>query len=388
MTLKPLSLKIDRFLIFPLTLGLTQFLGFNILTIFLLILGGASCISSKFSIGSLKNNIFFLLFLVLSFSIGLINFKNSIPDMLSLMVWAQILFLALLPFMVSDKEDLFKNLKFIILFIFFLDIGTNLILLAGISVPWVEMTEARSEEFISRFPGVKGNHLFSGLFSFLTLSIALDDSQFKTKKFRKWIIFLAILNLILAGARRSIIIALAVIVLKLFKSVRESKILLLAMFFALVVVVIGITVLSGENNQSNLLRYSLWAQSINNILVKPITGYGIFYPDVTNLVADFSVLSEARVTESFCLSIAYSFGIPALLLFLLYEVKTLLNSTKMMQYTAASGLFFGLSLELFFGGSLGNIFATNIFFLSACVLNERRKIIPRGQNTLILTKAT
>ncbi len=383
-----MSLKIDRYLIFSFTLILTQFVGFNILTIFLLIFGGMSCISSKFRIGSFKKNIFFLLFLVSSISIGLINFIYSIPDLLSLMFWGQIFFLALLPFVVSDQEQLFRNLKLAILFIFFLDIGTNLILLSGLKVPWVQMTEARPDEFLSRFPGVKGNHLFSGLFSFLTISFALDDSQIKSNKIRRWIIFLAVLNLILAGARRSIILAIAVIILRFFKSIRKSKTLLLVMFFASVVIVVVMTALSREYNQSNFLRYSLWVQSISDILVKPIFGYGIFYPDLTNVVADFNALSEAKVTESFCLSIAYSFGIPALVLFLLYEIKTLFNSTKMMKYTAATGLFFGLSLELFFGGSLGNVFATSIFFLSAFILNDQRQMNPTYQITLIPDETT
>lgn len=358
------TLNLNRFLILPIAIGITQFIGLNTLSIFLLILGGLTIISNKIHPLSTKNNLFLPLFLINCLLAGIFDIYNTTPSILSLIVWCQFFFLAMLPLFVSNKEELFLYLKYIVLFIFLLDVTTNILLLVGFHLPWVSMTNARPNESLARFPGIKGNNLFSSLFSFLTFSIMLDKKQFSSKYGRIVILMLAILNLLLAGARRSIILALASFFLFMIHKIRTSKYFILFFFLMLAATIIVLDIYTMESNPANLLRYELWINSIVNIIEKPYIGYGFFYPDLNNITATFSELSNVGVTESFLLSIAYCFGIPALLWFVFFEFKTLMISTLINEYTAYIGIFFGLSIELFFGGSLENTMAGLLFFLS------------------------
>jgi hypothetical protein len=364
------NISVNRYSIFPLAIGLFQFLGFNFLSIFLFVVGGMIIVSNKFNYFSFKNNMNLCLFILFSIIISIINAAFIIPKSFALVVWGQFFFIAILPYFIGNNLNLFKNLKNIILIIFLLDVGTNLLLLINVNVPWMIMNEVRPDETISRFPGVKGSSLFSSLFSFLMLAIAFDNSQFKLKKNQYLIIILAIVNLVLAGAYRSIIMALALFILRYFRFVRMSKYFILGLLFFIIIIVVIITGLTTEINTSNLFRYQIWIHTVNNVFEKPFLGHGLFYADTKEVSSTFENLSEAGVTESFSLSVAYSFGIPAYFLFLIFTIKTLINSTKIHNYSAQLGIFFGLSVELFFGGSLQNTMAVTIFFISAFLLNK------------------
>lgn len=363
-------MKLDKLIILPIAIGAFQFFGFNIIVISLLIIGTMISVSKSIPSSSIRKNNNILIFILISILIGLLNLKNRIPDNHSILVWSQFYFFALYPLLINKKDILFDNIKKIIVIIFLLDVSTNLLLLINIEIPWAIITDVRPGEEFARFPGVKGNHLFSSLFSFLILVFALDYKQFDSNKTRYFLIFLAILNLLLAGARRSIIMAILIILLSQFKYLRKSKISLLSSFFGTIILVVFLTFLTTESNGSNFLRAQLWVEAIYNISNNPIFGHGFFYPNLSLINGNYSLLSEVGVTESFALLIAFNFGIPAFIMFVYFNIKTLFNSIKNYEYNATLGVFYGLSIELYFGGSLENTIAIILFFLSATIINE------------------
>ena len=111
--------------------------------------------------------------------------------------------------------------------------------------------------------------------------------------------------------------------------------------------------------------------TINHISDNPITGIGFFFQDLKeHTIFTYHNLAEAGVTESTILLFAWCFGIPIMLLFLYAIYTTLKQFHYYKEYQQLLGLFLGLSLDLFWGGSLDNCMSLSIFLLCMYQINH------------------
>ena len=55
--------------------------------------------------------------------------------------------------------------------------GTNLLFLVGVNVPWTELPPVRPGEALARFPGFKGNALYSGSITFVSACYMLNQKK-------------------------------------------------------------------------------------------------------------------------------------------------------------------------------------------------------------------
>jgi hypothetical protein len=365
------SFKLNRYILLPISIGLIQIVNYNIFSIAFLLLSFWISITSNNSI-AIKKNIIFIFFLVLSFSVGLIYCTQKWPSERSLAVWGQFYVFTFLLLFVKNKSKMLNYLAKIIFILFILDIGTNFLLLIGLKLPWVELSEARHGEAMSRFPGFKGSALYSGVISFLSLAFVLG---LKSKNKIKFLFVLfCLFNLILAGNYRTLIIAFLVLILYMFSSIRKKWKYSFLLYIGVIISVVVSTFLTIATNGSNFLRFQLWQKTFNKILINPFWGKGFFSPDVKNIKeASFEILSSTGVTESTILLIAINFGLPLMLLFVYFILKTLHNSCSYSnKYTSEVGVFWGLSLDLFWGTSFENGISLMTLFLSAYLINCKK----------------
>lgn len=81
-------------------------------------------------------------------------------------------------------------------------------------------------------------------------------------------------------------------------------------------------------------------------------------------------LAANGVTESCILLIAYCFGIPMLILYLICILTTLKKYINYSKYVAELGIFVGLTLDLFWGGSFDNSLSLSVMTLSWYLINR------------------
>lgn len=366
--------SINKYYILPLVVGIGQFIGINIY-ISILIIGSLSLILTfKIKKNLLADNKSLLLFIILAIFISLINIYRKIPDNYSLLVWGQFIFIATIPLIIKDTRKLLNCFMHIILIIFLLDLLVNLAVLVGINIPGIIIAKPRPGELFPRMQGILNSNLFSSSISFLFLCLIMDRNFLIDHKYIKFLfLFLAVFNIILAGANRTFILSLVIIFIKLFSSFRTNIYKNRLLILTVVSIVVIFTFLNAFSNTSNLLRSQLWIISIEKIIQKPFLGYGIYFPDASKVVANIESLSEMVVTESFLLAIAYSYGIITLIFFIIFMFKLLSKANDNQYYTYQYAIFLGLSIELFFGGTLSNTLSTFVYFLSAYTIVENNK---------------
>ena len=83
---------------------------------------------------------------------------------------------------------------------------------------------------------------------------------------------------------------------------------------------------------------------------------------------------KAGVTESTILLFALCFGVPFAIIFLLVVYKTLRKFQNYQQYSLELGLFVGLTLDLFWGGSIDNCMSLAILLLSTYQINRHAQV--------------
>ena len=172
-------------------------------------------------------------------------------------------------------------------------------------------------------------------------------------------------NLILSGSYRYLIIG-AVVATMYYLHLYRSKLMMLGMYVSSIIIVFVSTLMTMFSNLSNFYRAFIW-----------------FYFFKEN--QDFSTPSHLianGVTESCILTIGYSFGLIVLLFFLTSIVRTLLRYKVYRKYSVELGLFIGLTLDLFWGGSFDNTYTFTLLLLSWYLVNERFYNLHKDENIL------
>ena len=351
------------------SLVLLQFAGYSMLTLPFLALAAVLMFSAKSLQTQMEESASFALFLALAFIIGLIQLVFRDTTTKSLMMWGQFYFLAIILACAHDKQRLIVIIKYCVYAIFAADIISNILLAAGWSLPWTHFPPIRPGEFLPRFPGVKNSSLFSGSISFLALCYLIQE-DIKSKWIKIIIELLMCINLLVAGSFRYYIIIAAVICLYTFKLYKSSK-SLIGLYVGFIVSVVILTYVTKDISQSNMLRWKLWLHTIDHISDNPLFGIGFFFQDLKeHVMFSFHNLAVAGVTESTILLFAWCFGIPIMLIFLHAIFKTLKQFCTHQEYKQYLGLFLGLSLDLFWGGSLDNCMSLSIFLLCMYQINH------------------
>jgi hypothetical protein len=354
--------KVLAFFMFALVI-----IGFNPVTIGLFVVSLFTVLSLQTFVDSLKNVTAFLLFVFSSLIVGIyFALCNGIQSW-NIPYWGQFYFLILTILAIEDKETALKYLGYCVIAVFIADIGTNILLLAGFNVPWSELPPVRPGESMSRFTGVKGNTLYSGSITFMAFCIFL-----KLKNARWWYIaMLAILfNLVLSGSYRYFIICAVVFVLYFLKLYKKTTLLHLTYIGCIIVVFIS-TLVTMFYSLSNFMRFNIWLIFFDKIADSPILGHGFFNMHLDNLEG-FTVqrLADNGVTESCIILLAYNFGLIVLSFFLM-EIYSALNKYKNYdQYMPELGLFMGLTLDLFWGGSFDNTLSFSLLLLSLYIIKQ------------------
>ena len=356
------------YLWFGLAMLLLQLAGYNVATLGLLGLCSLPLISANTLIKNIRAIPIFFIFITFSIIVGLYFALCDGLESWKLMYWGQFYFFIFLLMAVKDKVQMFTVLRYCTYIIFFADFFTNLLLLAGFNVPWSSLPDVRPGEKMARFTGIKGNTLYSGSISFIALCFLFhEDMKSKLKKYS--FIFAAVLNIALSGSFRYYIIT-AVVFSIYYLHLYKHRTILIAEYIGSIIVVFLATRLTMLVNGSNFFRFNIWSYYFNQIEKSPIIGHGWFNMHLTDLDSfSWTHLAANGVTESCILLLAYCFGIPLLIFYLAIIAKTLLAYKTYTNYLSELGLFAGLSLDLFWGGSFDNSLSLSILTLSWYLIN-------------------
>ncbi len=365
------SLKLNRLLILPLVVGLGQFSGINIFYLSLLAPAVLITVRTSFLKSDLHRNRYLFFFLTSMLITALIALMHKTPDAYSVLMWAQFIFTAAVPLIIAGRENLLKAFMLVVVCIFTLDFLTNLLLLSGFDLPYTGTPTVRPGETFPRLPGVMNNTLSSGYISFVLLCYLLDNDPFKRQPFFRYLyVVLALINILFAGTNRIFILIMAILVVRYVPKIRQNKWLLSSFAVLVISATVAATLFTALSNKSNFLRSQLWMLSIEQIAQKPLLGHGIYYPDTSLARPELESLKKLGVTESFALSVSYSYGLVSLVLFLAFIFHAFSKISKAPAYAFHQGIFLGLSMELFFGGTLANTLYAFLYFLCLYVITD------------------
>jgi hypothetical protein len=364
--------------LFGLTLTLFQFAGYSAITLPLLALATLLIFNVGVFNRNLKTMPSYMLFLACSILIGLTFLIFRDTNSKSIMAWGQFYFFAFLLLGIDDKSKLIRIIKYFVYAIFVADLVSNILLAMGFSLPWTKFPPVRPGELLPRFPGVKSSSLYSGSISFLALCCIMQE-DIRRKWLRYSVVFVMCLNLLLAGSFRYYITLMAVFALYYFHIYKDRRKLLLT-YGLFVLGVIIMTATTTDISKSNELRWGLWMHTIDIIGQNPFFGEGFVFHDVREgVVFSLHNLAMARMTESTILLFAMCFGVPVMCLFLHAIYATLRHFYRYRQYEQELGFFLGLTLDLFWGGSIDNCMSVSILLLSMYLINYNGYIMSHAE---------
>lgn len=359
----------------------TQLVGYNVVTLGVLVFALSLLFSPDTLVRQVRVVPAFISFLLLSIASGTYFVLCDGVTMWTVMYWGQFYFFCFALLAVRDKPMLFRALTFCVYAIFAADLFTNLLLLAGVHVPWSELPNIRPGETMSRFTGVKGNTLYSGSISFIAIALFLEE-QLR----RRWLYFtilvLMVLNLCLAGSFRYLIV-FAVVVTMRFLPFMRRKIFLPLMYAGSIIIVILATRFTMFLSLSNFYRYMIWDYFVSIVLREPWIGHGYHCIHLDDsLEYSINSLIASGVTESCVLLVAFNFGIIVLALFLFSIICTLLRTSHYRRYTAQASIFVGLTLDLFWGGSFDNALSLCLMLLAWYIINADSRTLNANEAPL------
>lgn len=362
-----------EYILFGLTITLFQFAGYSMLTMPLLAFSALLMFSPEKLNLQIKVNPIFTFFLLGSMLIGLVNLIFRDTKLHSLLMWGQFYFFAIMLAGVRDQLKLITVIKYFVYMIFVADIGSNLLLALGYNLPWTHFPPIRPGELLPRFPGVKSNSLYSGSISFLALCFFIHEDI--KNRWMKWSLMgLMFVNLLLAGSFRYYIMLAAVVMVYVLKLYRKPH-TLLATYGGFVIGVVMMTAMTTDISKSNELRWKLWIHTLGLIEKSPLWGEGFFFQNLReHAIFSYHNLMKAGVTESTILLFALCFGVPFAIIFLLVVYKTLRKFQHYQLYSQELGLFVGLTLDLFWGGSIDNCMSLAILLLSTYQINRHAQV--------------
>ncbi|WP_333616452.1 ligase [Bacteroides pyogenes] len=360
-----------RYIAFGVGMLITQVVGYNIVTMAFFALSMLFIISSKSLFANIRYTPFFIFFLILSLGIGGYFGLCKGLEAWNIPYWGQFYFLCFALLCVDDKQSCLNVLRLVVYCAFILDLSSNLLMLAGIDIPWTSPPPIRPGETLARFTGFKGNALYSGSITFCATCYALQEN-YKYKQYRYPVLCSMIVNLILSGSYRYLIIGTVVGILY-YLHLYKNKLLLIGMYVVTIISVLTATFATAFTNLSNFYRVLIWTYFTKEIAKAPWIGHGFFnihLQGVEDFISPYFLINKG-VTESCILTLAYNFGLPILFLFLLSIFKTLTKYPLYPTYRAELGLFIGLSLDLFWGGSFDNTLTFSLLIISLYTINAR-----------------
>jgi O-antigen ligase len=263
-------------------------------------------------------------------------------------------------------------------------------ILQKLHFPWLNFWD--SESFLGRAFGTMGHPDF--LATFLIMAIPLTSYLFIKRKYAVFsavTLVLSIYTTVLTYSRSALLgLLISALFILVIHSIKKNNRRLLysalavpaviLIFFAAVNVfsqnsfvngnpVLKRLVLSGENLRSIETRLQLWPAAIQQILSRPLTGYGLdtfaitfpsFYPKELNLLENLGDYPDRA--HSFALDYASDLGIPALIIFICFAGFLLFESVRLVLKDKDDRL-----LPLMVTGSLVSIIIGNKFgFFVTC----------------------
>ena len=357
--------------LFAIALVLLQFAGYAFVP---LLTGALLLLFSQHTFATCVKSVpLFAGFTAASLIVGLFMMMARPTETAPLARWIQFYFLTVMLMGVKDKSRLLTAVKYTVYAIFAADLMANILQVAGVKLPWVYLT-IRPGELIPRFQGIKGNSLYSGSISFLALCFLINEMGLR-KRLRYSVAFLMVVNLLLAGSLRYFISLALVLVLITFHLYRHRSYLLsgICATIGMVVVLTRWTMMSSE---SNYFRYKLWGHTIDRLNDSPLVGNGFLFQQVTDHTR-FSVrtLATADVTESTILLFGLCFGLPLMFLFIASLFRTLSHYSSYKHYAPELGLFLGLALDLFWGGSIDNVLSLSVLLICMYLINQKHQTL-------------
>ncbi len=361
-------------LLFAASLVLLQFVGYA----FVPLLAGALLLlfSAQAFTQGVQSTPLFVAFTMTSLVIGLFLMMARPTEAAPLTRWIQFYFLAVMLMGVDDKRRLLTVVSYVVYAIFAADLLANILQVAGVKLPWVYLT-IRPGELLPRFQGIKGNALYSGSISFLALCFLINETRLERR--RRWTLAaLMVVNLLLAGSLRYFISLGLIAALVTFQLYRHRG-RLLTVVCATIGVVVLLTRWTMDYSESNYFRWTLWGNTIERISDHPLLGHGFLFQRVTEHTR-FSVrtLATADVTESTILLFGLCFGIPVMLLFIASLFHTLSRFNRYRHYAPELGLFLGLALDFFWGGSIDNVLSLSVLLISMYLIHLKPQTLPQA----------
>lgn len=349
-------------------LFLFQIIGYNVITLAILALSLLPIISANEFLERIKDVPLYFLFLIASLLIGLYFAIDKGIAIYNITYWGQFYFLTFILLAIKDKQCAMRYLKYCVYAICIADAATNYLLLLGFNLPWSEVPTPRPGETASRLQGVMNSALYSGSITFIGLCFVLEE-KFNKKLLKLISVILLLSNIFLAGNYRYMIILIVLLGLYIFRLYRH-RILLFAMYLGSIVVVYFATFVTMFVSQSNFSRFMIWKYFIGEIGLSPVIGHGLFNMHLNKYESfNWQVLIANGVTESIILLIGYCFGLVVLSFYLGSFAITLVRFRHYREYATELGLFLGLSLDLFWGGSLDNALSLCVLTLSLYIVN-------------------
>lgn len=358
-----------KYYLFGIAMLQLQLIGYNVVSLGILAVSILPIISGNTFLNCIKTIPIYFYFLLFSITIGIYFSISKGLKTHNVMYWGQFYFFSFVLMAIRSKKYALSIIKYCVYIIYIGDIFTNILLLFGIDVPWSVLPPVREGESMARFTGIKGNTLYSGSISFIALCFMFQEEL--KSKFKKYFCLLSmIFNLALSGSYRYFIICAVVIALYYFHLYKHRAILFLAYIGSIIIVYFS-TKITMFISASNFSRYLIWQHFFKEIEKNPLIGHGYFNMYLEEM-QDFTWthLIANGVTESSIILIAYCFGLPMLIIYLLSFATTLNRYIHYPKYMTELGLFIGLTLDLFWGGSFDNSLSFSALTLSLYLINE------------------
>lgn len=254
------------------------------------------------------------------------------------------------------------------------DAVANLLAVAGLfELP--QMT-ARVDEFgqTLRYPGLTGNTHASGLVNFIGATFLVSRINIRALTTGRnfilgaWIVIL-LGSLLLIDARRYLVLLICAVPLLIVPQANRIPLPFATAFIAGVMLMKTFT--ADFADRGNQLRQALMRSGFERAMEHPWLGEGVFYRSGEGLIATYTSLSSAGVTESMILDFAISYGIASTIAFL---GACLLAAGSRRPTIHPPAVFLALmTAEFAFGGVLNGVLGSVFFY--ACLMYCQREIL-------------
>jgi hypothetical protein len=233
--------------------------------------------------------------------------------------------------------------------------------------------DARDGLISKRYGGLFGHSFYSGAISISALITLLTSPQWR------WVIVLAVANLIMAGSWR-LTVAVPLMLFFAFgwktRSRRREWIYILLFALAAVLSTIwtsGTIDEGGEVNPANTFRVYAWVTAIDRIGTQPLLGIG--FPKETEIEGmSFDIIDENLIAESWYLGTAITFGTPYTVLMFAALFCAFYITTYQTRGLAMAILVPFVMVDLTYGGFMGSILIYTWIWLLVSAACER---VPR-----------